>query len=222
MRFLYSERAGEPVLNLEGEDHRYLFKVRREQSGALLNLRNLKDGYDYRYKIISIDKRSATLELVDKQCLDNISKQIHLCWAVIDPKTIEKTLPFLNELGVSKITFFYAERSQKNFTINTERLQKILISSCGQCGRNDLLEIELLDSAKILLEKYRDLIVIDFSDRVFSTDTKTDIYVIGPEGGFSEKERELFGEEKIFGLKTKETLKSETAAIAVASLIGLV
>lgn len=221
MQFLYLENAGAAHIEVGDEEHKYLFKVRREQVGNGISLRNLKDGYDYRYTITSIDKKSAFLHLESKEMLLSKSRTLHLCWAVIDPKTIEKTLPLLNELGISKITFFYADRSQKNFSVNLERLNKILISSCGQCGRNNLMDIEILDSTQTLLQTYQNLTAIHFSKTVLSNNGVIASYAIGPEGGFSKEELKLFKEENIVGLKTETVLKSETAAVAVASFLRL-
>jgi RsmE family RNA methyltransferase len=45
--------------------------------------------------------------------------------------------------------------------------------------------------------------------------------IIGPEGGFSSNELELFKEEQIIGFKTDNVLKSETAAVAISAKIIL-
>ncbi|XPV54809.1 MAG: hypothetical protein ACNI3H_07545 [Halarcobacter ebronensis] len=55
-----------------------------------------------------------------------------MAWCIVDPKTIEKELPYLNELGVRKITFISCDYSQKNFKLNFEKLEKILVNSSSQ------------------------------------------------------------------------------------------
>jgi len=57
-------------------------------------------------------------------------KKVHVGWCIVDPKTVEKTVPTLNELGVVKISFLYCERSQKHFKIDLERLKRILTGEC--------------------------------------------------------------------------------------------
>ena len=42
-----------------------------------------------------------------------MKNKLHIGWCVIDPKTVEKYIASLNEIGVDKITFIYADYSQK-------------------------------------------------------------------------------------------------------------
>jgi 16S rRNA (uracil1498-N3)-methyltransferase len=71
------------------------------------------------------------------------------------------------------------------------------------------------------LAKYPNSYLLDFSNNNFSSDMKIDSIVIGCEGGFSKDERALFKNDKILGFDTSLILKSETAAIAIASKILL-
>ena len=137
MQFVYHPDAGEEILKIEGEIYNYIFKVRRHKNGEVIPLRNMEDGYLYFYRIDEEDRRKATLILVEKEHTEIVPKGFfHLLWCIVDPKTIEKTLPMLNEIGVGKITFIYCERSQKNFRLRLDKLQKILINSSQQCGRS--------------------------------------------------------------------------------------
>jgi len=219
MQFLYHPEP-QTQLVLKGEEHKYLFKVRRTGVNEKINIRNLKDDFLYVYKIDSINKKEALLTLVEKIHSPNRpEKFFHLAWCIIDPKNIEKALPFLNEIGVGKISFVYCDFSQKNFKLKTERLNKILINSSQQCGRSDLPEIEILNGSKEFFEKYPDFYALDFKGNEINADINTDLpFFIGPEGGFSEKERRNF--KKIFKLKGF-ILKSETAAVSICAKIML-
>ncbi|HSR73368.1 MAG TPA: RsmE family RNA methyltransferase, partial [Sulfurovum sp.] len=116
MLYLYHNEAGKPQLTLIGDEHRYIFKVRRHGVDDTLYLRNLEDGLLHRYLITYIDKRSVILELQESQILEiKATVPLHIGWCIIDPKNIEKVLPSLNEMGVAKITFIYCARSQKSF-----------------------------------------------------------------------------------------------------------
>ncbi|WP_456451949.1 RsmE family RNA methyltransferase, partial [Hydrogenimonas sp.] len=130
MQFLYHPDAGLPDITVEGEAYRYLFKVRRHRQGERIALRNLANDYLYFYRIDKVTRREAELVYLDKE--ERVvmpERALHLGWCVVDPKTVEKALPTLNELGVEKISFVYCERSQKNFRIDFERLRRILINS---------------------------------------------------------------------------------------------
>jgi len=88
--YLYNTLAGNPQLSLEGDDHRYIFKVRRHKEGDTLYLRNLEDGLLHRYLITFMDKRASNLTLQESTTLEVKAKQpLHIGWCVIDPKSVE-------------------------------------------------------------------------------------------------------------------------------------
>lgn len=221
MQYIFEEKAGTDTIKIEGENHKYLFKVRRLKLGDSIGLRNLIDKNIYTYKISLIDKKSATLnleEVCEKEVKPN--RYLHIAWCIVDPKTIEKTLPSLNELGVSKISFVYGDYSQKNFKINFERLEKILINSSIQCGRSDKMEFAIFNSLKEYLQSYPDSFMFNFSqNKIVDCKNQIDSIIIGPEGGFSKKEVELFSDKKVVGIDSNIILRSETALSCVTSLL---
>ncbi len=222
MLYLYHAEAGKPQLTLSGDEHRYIFKVRRHKADDTLYLRNLKDGLLYRYLITFIDKRSATLLLQESTALEvKASKPLHIGWCIIDPKSIEKVLPSLNEMGVGKITFIYCKRSQKSFKPDFKRLEKILLNSSQQSGRSVMMELEMGEDLKSFLEKYPQSKLLNFSENNFISNSEIETIVIGCEGGFHEDEMALFAPEDIVGFDTPLILKSESAACAAASRLLL-
>jgi 16S rRNA (uracil1498-N3)-methyltransferase len=222
VQYLYHEAAGSPQLTLQGDMHRYIFKVRRHKAEEELFLRNLKDGLLYRYTIMTIDKHSAMLVLQESLELEiGASRLLHIGWCMIDPKSIEKVLPSLNEMGVEKITFIYCKRSQKSFKPDFKRWEKILMNSSQQSGRSVMMELEMMDNLQDFLEKYPESNMLNFSQNPLSNQKDITTIIIGCEGGFHEDEVSLFQKEKIVGFETSLVLKSESAACAVASKILL-
>jgi 16S rRNA (uracil1498-N3)-methyltransferase len=128
---------------------------------------------------------------------------------------IEKTLPFLNQIGVKKITFIYCERSQNNFKLDFERFKKIIINSNQQCGRVHLMEFCLEKNLEKVISKNQNLSVLDFGGS--SDFSNVEKVLVGCEGGFSDREKELLKNQKKIAFSTKNILKSETAVVAVAS-----
>jgi len=218
MQFLYYSNPSSDII-LTGDEHKYLFKVRRIKKNEIVKIRNLKDDYLYIYEIKDINKKEAFLKLKEKILAPNKPHHFfHLGWCIIEPKNIEKTLPILNEIGVSKISFIYCDFSQKNFKLKLERIEKILINSSQQCGRSDLMEIEILNSSKEFFEKYPEFIAVDFDGKEIECKEYNKPFLIGPEGGFSEKERKVFKDKvKLKGF----ILRSESAACAVSAKILL-
>ncbi|MBA1421562.1 MAG: 16S rRNA (uracil(1498)-N(3))-methyltransferase [Epsilonproteobacteria bacterium] len=222
MLYLYHSEAGTPQLSLEGDDHRYIFKVRRHKEGDTLYLRNLEDGLLHRYLITFMDKRSSNLTLQESSILEIKAKHsLHIGWCVIDPKSVEKVLPSLNEMGVEKITFIYCKRSQKSFKLDFKRLEKILLNSSQQSGRSQMMQLETAEDLPQFLEKYPHSKMLNFSENNFIGTTTVDTIVIGCEGGFHEDEVALFKTEDIVGFDTPLVLKSESAVCAVASKLLL-
>ncbi|CAM2978097.1 16S rRNA (uracil(1498)-N(3))-methyltransferase [Helicobacter burdigaliensis] len=220
MQFIIHKNAGTSLLKIEGELYTHLFKARRTKQTSKLLVRNLEDFYLHTYTITEISKKSATLMLIDSTLTQPKNPpKTHLIWAIIDPKNIEKTLPFLNELNVKKISFFYAEYSQKNFKIDLERLNRILENSSIQCGRFIKLEIEIFKNLQEICEKYNDFGVLDFGGETLKQNISLPI-LIGSEGGFSKKERELLKTRQIFSATNCNILRSESAAIYTASLLA--
>lgn len=219
MQFTYDENCGEELLIVENEVYKYLFKARRHKVGEIIAFRNLKDSYIYFYKVINIDRRKATLQLAlsEEKIVQN-NRKLHLGWCIVDPKTVEKSIASLNEMGLEKITFIHCEYSQKNFKQNFEKLEKILINSSSQCGRSSIIKLETCESLEKFLNENKDCFILDFSSTNIN-EKKDEIktIVLGCEGGFSKEEREKFNSSKVVGLDSNLILRSESAAFAIAS-----
>ena len=219
MQFVYHPQSGEDLLKVEKDIYNYLFKARRQKRGETVPFRNLIDQYIYYYHIDEVTKRYAILSLKEKIKKELLPKRfLHIGWCIIEPKIIEKSLHFLNEIGVSKISFIYCDRSQKNFKINLDKLHKINISSSQQCGRSNLIDFEILKSIEEFIEKYKDFVLVNFSQKTFDS-RKPERVLIGCEGGFSDRELEILKDFETLGFDTEMVLKSETAAIATSSKI---
>jgi len=222
MQFIYHKDAKVQSLEISGELYNYLFRVRRHKIQDILNFRNLNDNFLYFYKITHIDKKKAILTFVNKEKKIVLPKKyLELIWCIIDPKSIEKSLPLLNEIGVSKITFVYCDKSQKNFNLKLEKLQKILINSSQQCGRSSLMKLEVIDRLDKVIKDSENLIVLDFSKNKVKYLDNIRKVLIGPEGGFSESEKELFKNLKVLGFDTPLILRSQSASIAISAKILL-
>jgi 16S rRNA (uracil1498-N3)-methyltransferase len=222
MQYLYHKEASVSSLNLKGDEHRYIFKVRRHREGETIALRNLSDGFIYFYKINSLDKKEAHLFLEKSELLEVVSKRkLHIGWCVIDPKSVEKVLPTLNEMGVNSITFIYCERSQKSFKPDLKRLEKILLNSSQQSGRSSMMKLTMGSNLNDFLEENSNAVMLNFSEHTLNEESVVETFVIGCEGGFTADEVALFKLENIMGLDTPLILKSESAVCAVASKLLL-
>jgi len=223
MQFLFNDDAGQSFLKLRGEEYKYLFKVRRHEVDDILHFRSRsKPDELHRYRVLFLDGRSANLEYVNSEIKEVHSpKQLHIAWCVVDPKSVEKVLPSLNEIGVSKISFIYCARSQKNFKTDIKRYERILETSSQQCGRSRAIEFETFTALDDFLLLHPETVVLDFCDTLFSGEDEVETVLIGCEGGFSEEERKKVEQLKRFRLDTPMILRSESAVMAIASKILL-
>jgi 16S rRNA (uracil1498-N3)-methyltransferase len=222
MQYLYHPNAKEDALALIENDYKYIIKARRHTIGDRIALRNLDDNNLYHYEIEAINKKEANLKLQSYESKSLEAKRsLHIGWCVVDPKTIEKHIASLNEMGVDKITFIYCNRSQKNYRVDFKRLEKILINSSSQCGRSSIIELNTLNSLEEFKEAYPKSVMLNFSNHLFSKESEMDTIVIGCEGGFTQEEVKLFDSEQIVGLDTPLILKSESAAVAISSKLLL-
>lgn len=223
MQFVYDQNASNEILELHDDNYKYIIKARRHKLTDKVYFRNLQDDFLYEYEIFDISKKSASCKIISKEeKIVKNNKSLNLVWCVVDPKTVEKSIASLNELGLEKITFIYCEYSQKNFKLNIEKLNKILINSSSQCGRSSIIKLEIYDDTleQYLNENPDNTYFLDFSKN--SLDDKKDSItnlVLGCEGGFSNSERNIIDDSKKVGFKSNLILKSETAAISAVSKI---
>jgi 16S rRNA (uracil1498-N3)-methyltransferase len=220
MQYLYHRDASLPILNIIGDKHRYIFKVRRSKIGDIIDMRNLQNHILYSYRVVDIDKKSATLQLTSKRELTIKAKRaLHIGWCKIDPKSIEKMLPTLNEIGLHKITFIDCQRSQNNFRIDYDRLNKILLNSSQQCGRDTMMVLDQVKNLEEFLRENPTSYMLNFSDHIIRDYQDIDTIIVGAEGGFTEIERALVDREQTITLDTPLILRSESAVVSIATKI---
>lgn len=183
-------------------------------------------GYDYVSEIISLDKNQGVLKVVEKIQNKNIpKKEIHLFQSIIKKDNFEWVLEKGTELGVSYFHPIISERSEKK-NINFERASKIIKEASEQSGRGNLPILgDLIDLKESLSNDFSSVAFHPAGDKFSKDDFKNEKIIgifIGPEGGWSDRELEIFKEKgvKVLSLGS-QILRAETAAIAVSSLLLL-
>ena len=157
------------------------------------------------------------------------SKKIRELWLAFSPIKsnyqnfmIQKA----TELGITKFIPIIFERTIVR-KINKERFEKIVIEASEQSNRINVPLIEPTQNLDNLLKNSMDLIFTDLN----STNTKLDkskftnkpvCIIIGPEGDFSEAEREkILSFRGVQPFKINENiLRSETAVISAISIVN--
>lgn len=219
MKFMLNPDAGSLELSVSGEEYKYLIKVRRHKVGDTVCFRNKVNlNEEYRYHLERTDGKNAFFSLQSHHNAPCTSvRKLHIGWCLIDPKTIEKTLPMLSELGVEKITFIHCHRSQQNFRLDYERMMRLMESSIMQCGRTSFIELNESPSLSTFLKAHPDSVIFDFGGELLTSDENIETVVIGCEGGFDESERKQFISHRVRLFSSPMILRSETAVVAIAS-----
>ena len=125
------------------------------------------------------------------------------------------------ELGVSHFVPLLAERSEKT-GFNEERALKIVIEAAEQCGRSDIASVREPIDMQTAIAEFKDkmpLFICEQDTDQADTQQLTQAGVlIGPEGGWSDKEKELFKTQGLKHLNLHDfTLRAETACVAAAT-----
>ena len=170
------------------------------------------------------------------KCLINLEtkkneQNIWLAFTPIKQNFLNFVIQKGTELGVQKFIPILSERTMvKN--INIERVKKIIVESAEQSNRISIPEIKNLEPLKNFLNKFPSNGSLIFCDinceksdlkNIFSKKKEGPVCVlVGPEGDFSEKERQLIIEKKeIISLSlASNILRAETAAIAAVTIVN--
>lgn len=189
-------------------------------------------GFEFHGRIEEVGKRLVKVEVIDQHSKNLESPFVlHLIQAVARGDKMDWIIQKSVELGVSTITPLFSERtgvklSHDRLMKKLDHWQKVIISACEQCGRNELpllnapLSFEqLLISAKQLpgllqLNPHTGKTIDSLSQGGERT------IVIGPEGGLSDKEVEQLQQVGAEPIKMgPRILRTETAALVALSLL---
>ena len=130
------------------------------------------------------------------------------------------------ELGVTKFLPIIFDRTIVR-KINKERIEKVIIEAAEQSNRINVPSIEEPQNLKSFFDNNMDLIFTDLNSKNKKLDLKKltenpTCIIIGPEGDFSETEREqILSFKGVQPIKINENiLRSETAVISAISIIN--
>ena len=210
---------------LDKSQSHYLNKVMRVKENEFFSLFNNKG--EWEAKILKISKGLVEFEIIKQLRQKENKKDLWLAFSPIKSNYQNFMIQKATELGVTKFLPIIFERTIVR-SINVERLKKIAIEASEQSNRINIPSIEQTQNLESFLNSNLvDLILTDLN----STNKKIDkskltnkpiCIIVGPEGDFSELERE-----KILTFKGVQTVKinenilrSETAVISAISIVN--
>lgn len=225
--FINKEDLYQNKITIKGEEFMHLYKVMRMRVGDTIEC--FYDGSEiFSCEISKIEKTFAEATIIDTyKCVANPTKQVTLFQALPKLDKLEMVAQKVCELGVSKIVPF-----ESRFTVakpnqnKMERLEKISISACKQCGRTALLGLEDTISFKQLLLKLKEFDQVVLANETENTNALNEIkgdkiaIIVGSEGGFAKEEiEELVKAGAVSVTLGKRILRTETASVVLSALV---
>lgn len=193
-----------------------VLRFRADQEAVLFN-----DTHERLFKIVEITAKEAHLIHITDFERKTPRKDIYLLWSLLKKDKNDWVLQKCTELGVSHFVPLLADRSEKT-GFNVERAEKIVVEAAEQCGRSDIPDVREpinIDTAIKELGDKATLYICEQDGSDSSDDAKGPLAVlIGPEGGWSDREKLLFTENNLKHLNIHDfTLRAETAAVTASS-----
>lgn len=219
---------------IRGSEYHHLIRLLRYKEGDKVILRERSSTYLRKGVIIKITKKEATLSLESDflKVERPLDINIHLYIPLLKKEALEEALTQAIQVGVSQITLLKTDYSVvdiKGFQEKENRWQKILEQAGEQSGNPFIPTLSLKKGIEALRESQKDLIIFahhepsvsSFREAIFQREDYSNFsLIIGPEGGFSEREileLESLGAYKVYF--PTYTLKSYTASLYLLSYV---
>mgnify|MGYP001376808706 CR=1 FL=1 len=210
---------------LDKSQSHYVSKVMRVKVGGVFSLFNSSG--EWEAKILSISKNIVEFNITKQLRQKESTKELWLAFSPIKSNYFNFMIQKATELGVTKFLPIIFDRTIVR-KINKGRLEKVIIEASEQSNRLNVPSIEEPQSLKNFLDKEKiDLVFTDLNSKNKKIDlekltSNPTCVLIGPEGDFSEEEREqILALEGVQPIRINENiLRSETAVISALSIVN--
>lgn len=191
------------------------------------------DGRDYDARIAAISKRGVLADVVGARDVDNESPlRVCLLQGIARGEKMDLILQKATELGVASVIPVMAERTEVK--LDAERTEKrmahwrsVIASACEQSGRARLPSLAVptaLGDAAQAVDHGTTKLTLDPTGDVSLATVKIDaaavVVAIGPEGGWSPRDRDTLSAAGFIGLRLgPRILRTETAGLAAIAAL---
>ena len=212
---------------LDKSQSHYLTRVMRVKENEFFSLFN-QEG-EWEAKILGISKSIVEFKTTKKLRQKENTKELWLAFSPIKSNYQNFMIQKATELGVTKFIPIIFDRTVVR-KINKTRLEKIVIEASEQSNRINVPSFAIPQNLDNFLKKNSmDLIFTDLNSKKNKVDKskltdKPVCVIIGPEGDFSETERDkILSFKGVQSVKINENiLRSETAVISAISIVNYV
>ena len=226
IRLFFSETLSTNMSGkLDKSQSHYINKVMRIKENEVFSLFNSSG--EWEAKILSISKSIVEFNVTKQLRQKEISKELWLAFSPIKSNYFNFMIQKATELGVTKFLPIIFDRTIVR-KINKDRLERVIIEAAEQSNRINVPSIEEPQSLEGFLSNEKiDLIFTDLNSKNKKIDLEKltnnpTCVLIGPEGDFSEEEREqILASKDVQPIKINENiLRSETAVISALSIVN--
>lgn len=226
MRFYFPDI--DKTAELTGDAHTHAAYSLRIRSGDYITVFDGK-GKEYSCRVKDVKKDRTELDIIDSaENVGETKTDISLYLSVIKQDRFELAVQKSTELGVTRIIPVYSTFTQRGGALNFDRLNRIAIAACEQCGRSRVPVIEDSIEFDELINRAAKTHTIFPWEREMKNALKSAIdksarsvaVFVGPEGGITETEKDRLTEVGAHAVTLgPRILRAETAAITALSVI---
>jgi len=215
------------IITRKYENYHHIKNVLAIKKGKILKFRYLDKLYVASFEGLK-GRDELIFSILKSYSLYVVKPKIHLFQSFIKGNRWDILLEKAVEVGVDEIFPIYTDRVVVRVKEKKARWDRIVRSAAYQSGREKIPKIhspmtlekaiKIANGTKIVFE----MDGLNFNELESMVNTQRAIYsiFIGPEGGFSDREKELFREKEFFFVSLSPyILRSETAGIVAISLL---
>jgi 16S rRNA (uracil1498-N3)-methyltransferase len=223
------------VREVAGDDHHYLFRVRRLAAGDHLVLFD-GDGAEADAEVVSAGPRAGRLQVAAPRVVAAAAPRLTVLLSIIKGERMDWCLAKLVELGVGRIVPLAAERSvvrlepgRAERRVERYRAQVRAAAQQSRCALVPHVEpvggleasLALVAGAGLKLLLWEDLRAIPLRSALPERAPDAVAVMVGPEGGFTPAELECAGAAGFVAVSLgRRILRAETAAVASAAILA--
>lgn len=208
---------------LEGQEAVHAAKVLRYREGENIDATD-GAGSIFNGKVVQIQKDYVRAQIENSTVYPRPTPEIAIAVGNIKKRDrLEFALEKAVEMGIQEFIVFFGDHSEKQ-KIRLDRLESVAIGAMKQSLRAWMPSIRESKSLQSVLNGYGSVRII-FADETKPSITneradwqgeKKLLFVVGPEGGYSEDEKQLIEKRERISLG-RHRLRTETAVIAIAA-----
>lgn len=235
--FVDTSDVGESHILIQSpEDIKHIMKVLRLREGNVIEVSDAAQ-WEYKAEIIHLDETCIEAKILDKQTFAREPDvQVTLFQGIPKQSKMETIVQKCVELGVHAVVPVFMERTvvvdKGKFDNKIQRWQRIAAEAVKQCRRGMIPEVSREMKFAEMLEKLKhfDLILFPYENEMSRTiksclrnlekRPKSIALIIGPEGGFSDREADCLKDSSADCVTLGKTiLRTETAGPAALAMV---